>query len=119
MAGIKRYSPCPHEKYDLLSPSKTASAEAATERCSVEKVFFFARSPCCGHKLICFRSKGYSHRRLFFFTRSSRIRSGSFSQEFRCSGARNKFRTHFSRYSVTQQNTSIYQTTVDSCLSVR
>ena len=50
----------------------------------MEKMFFFARSPCCGHKLICCRRKGYSHKRLFFFTRSSGIRRGLFSQQFSC-----------------------------------
>ena len=50
----------------------------------MEKVFFFARSPCFGYTLICFRGKAYSYRRLFFFIRSSGIRRGSFYQEFRC-----------------------------------
>ena len=73
--------------------TESLSAEAATGRCSVKKVFF-GRSPYCGHCLNCSGEKVYSHRRRFFFTHVilPEIRIGSFSHEFRCSGARNKFR---------------------------
>ena len=43
----------------MLSDSKLGKSEAATERCSVKKVFSFARSPYCEHWLTC------SGRRLF------------------------------------------------------
>ena len=54
----------------------------------------FGRFPYCGHCLNCSGEKVYSHRRRFFFTHVilPEIRIGSFSHEFRCSGARNKFR---------------------------
>ena len=42
------------------------------------------------------KEKGYYHRRLLFFTRSWRLRRGSFSTRFRCCGARNKFKTRTS-----------------------
>ena len=67
--------------------------ESANGRCSVKKVFFSATSPCCGHWLICFARKGYSHRRLLFSQIILlEIRKGSFSKEFRCSCTINKFR---------------------------
>ena len=53
---------------------------------------FSARPLYCGHWLTCSGQKGYSHLRLFFFQVTlPEIRTGSFSQELSCSGARNKF----------------------------
>ena len=57
-------------------------------------VLFFSRSQYCGHWSTCSEQKCYSHRRLFFSqVILPEIRTGSFSQEFNCSVARNKFRT--------------------------
>ena len=57
-------------------------------------MFFFARPLYCGHWLTCSGQNGYSHWRLFFFQVTlPEIRTGSFSQELSCSGARNKFIT--------------------------
>ena len=40
--------------------------ESANGKCSVKKVFFFAKSPCSGQWLTYFAQKGYLHRRLLF-----------------------------------------------------
>ena len=50
---------------------------------------FFDRSSCFRYCQSCSGKKGYSYRRLFH----SKIRTGSFSKEFRCCRAMNKFRT--------------------------
>ena len=57
-------------------------------RCSsIKKVFFFARFSYWGNWLTCSGGKGYSPKN------STRDRNRFSSQEFRCLGARNKFRT--------------------------
>ena len=54
----------------------------------------FAVSPCCWNWSTCFPWKDYSHRRLFFSQIIlQEIKAGSFSIEFRCSCAINKFKT--------------------------
>ena len=50
---------------------------------------FFDRSSCFRYYLSCSGKKGYFYSRLFH----SKLRTGSFSKEFRCCGAMNKFRT--------------------------
>ena len=57
-------------------------------------ISMFATSSCSGHWLTCFSWKGYFHRRLFFSKIIlPGIKSGSFTIEFRCSCAINKFGT--------------------------
>ena len=77
------------------------SLSLVATRCTTRLSFykrssFFATSPCSGHWLTCFARKGYSHKRLLFFPDSfTRGKNGrnSFSKEFSCSCAINKFRT--------------------------
>ena len=96
--------------------------ESANGRCSVKKVFLFATSPCSGYWLTCLTRKRYSQRRLLcfpdYFTRDKNGRN-SFSKEFSCSCAMNKFRTGlvlFAEYSIIRQSTSRYGSTIASYL---
>ena len=89
---------------ELIFP-KILYTEATPGRCSVEKVFFSARSPCCRHLLTYPGWKGYSHRRLFF--------PGSFYQRYRHVHSFKKLdvqvqeinsgQVHFPRYSFIEQ----------------
>ena len=84
-------------------------------------LFFFARSPYCGHWLTCFGRKVYFHQRLLFLPTS-------FYQRYeKVHSTRNldvvvqeisSEQVHFPGYSVTQQNSSIYQVNVNTSLSV-
>ena len=72
----------------------TRSSHLGTGKCSVKKLLFLASYLYRGHWLICSGQESYFHRRLFFFiVQFIRDKTGSLSQEFRCSFARSKFRT--------------------------
>ena len=72
----------------------TRSSHLGTGKCSVKKLLFLASYLYRGHWLICSGQESYSHRRLFFFiVQFISDKTGSLSQEFRCSFARSKFRT--------------------------
>ena len=73
---------------------KICKNETTTNYYKKMAVPMFAVSPCCWNWSTCFPWKDYSHRRLFFSQIIlPEIKTGSFSIEFRCSCAINKFKT--------------------------
>ena len=86
---------------------------SSPEKVFCKKVFFSVRSPYGGHWLTCSGLIGYYRKRRLFsrhFKRDTPNNSGFLIQEIK---------VHFSGYSITQQESSIYETTVNTCLSVR
>ena len=102
-------------RQSFLSFAKILRApfRSSHEKVFCKKVFFSVRSPYGGHWLTCSGRIGYYRKKRLFsrhFKRDTPNNSGFLIQEIK---------VHFSGYSITQQESSIYETTVNTCLSVR